>query len=191
MAIGAIDSSMANMQQMVQMSQASRAQRFERADSNGDGGIDKTELSGVTVHIEEMSGQSIDVEALISENDADNDGLLNEDEMEQAMTSLRESMPEPSFSGAPSMGGAPPMGGGPPMGGAPPMGEESGAASGVESDEEDSYSLLDIYASLTEEAEESESSIVDLLYNSNALASYSSVENAMVQIWGTKLDLES
>jgi len=51
---------------------------FEKIDSNGDGSIDKTELSS----FDEMVGRSGDVDQKISKLDADDDGLVSQEEFE-------------------------------------------------------------------------------------------------------------
>lgn len=49
---------------------------FDKIDSNGDGSIDKTELCS----FDEMTGRSGDVDQKISELDADDDGLVSQEE---------------------------------------------------------------------------------------------------------------
>lgn len=53
---------------------------FEKHDSNGDGLLDETELSSMAEKISEMTGQSVD--EIVSELDADEDGLVSEEEFE-------------------------------------------------------------------------------------------------------------
>ena len=65
-------------------------ERFKMDDTNGDGGIDKTELDAVVSKIQEKTGQTIDTESMISEYDEDGDGKLNQSEMENAMKPLME-----------------------------------------------------------------------------------------------------
>jgi Ca2+-binding EF-hand superfamily protein len=55
---------------------------FEKIDSNGDGELDKVELSSLAKKISEMTGQSVDVDQLISKLDGDKDGLVSEKEFE-------------------------------------------------------------------------------------------------------------
>ena len=55
---------------------------FEKIDSNGDGSLDKTELSSFADKVSEMTGQSVDVEQMISKLDADEDGLVSQEEFE-------------------------------------------------------------------------------------------------------------
>jgi hypothetical protein len=89
---------------------------FHRDDADGSGGIDQEELTALTDKLAEHTGTAIDAESLMAEFDADEDGALNEEEMQSAMASLREEMGPPP--GGP--GGPPPMGGPMATGGMPP-----------------------------------------------------------------------
>ncbi|RJO63481.1 MAG: EF-hand domain-containing protein [Myxococcales bacterium] len=82
----------------------SETEMFDRADKNGDGGIDKVELSEAASKISERSGETIDVEQLLTDYDQDENGVLNQDEMKKAMDSLRQKMGPPP--GPPPMEGA-------------------------------------------------------------------------------------
>ena len=73
----------------------SKEEAFKKADADGDGVINKTELDDVVLHIQEMSGESIDTEALLSEYDADGDGALDQTEMDKAMQSLMKNAKPP------------------------------------------------------------------------------------------------
>jgi len=55
---------------------------FEQLDSNGDGSLDKTELSSLADKISEMTGQSVNVDELVSKLDSDEDGLVSQEEFE-------------------------------------------------------------------------------------------------------------
>lgn len=57
------------------------AERFNELDTDGDGGLDTVELSEEAKKLAAMTGTDIDVEETITTYDADNDGLLNQDEM--------------------------------------------------------------------------------------------------------------
>ncbi len=172
MTISGIDSGMSGIAQMMQMQRPSQTERFQMADSNDDGSIDKVELSDITARMEEMSGKEIDEEALIAQFDSDSDGALNEDEMEAAMNSLRDSMPPPP------MGGQPPMGGPPPAGGA------------EESEEEEASTLLEMLNSLTEEDDE-ESSLLESWLTTNATNTYASIQSSLYGNGGAAVDVES
>lgn len=91
---------------------------FNRVDKDGSGGLDADELTAMTEKIAEHSGETIDVDSLIEDYDSDRDGVLNEEEMQSAMESLREEM------GPPPGGGRPPMGGPIADGGMQPNPEE-------------------------------------------------------------------
>ena len=55
---------------------------FEKLDSNGDGSLDKTEISSMAEKLSEMRGESVDAGQIISKLDSDGDGLVNEEEFE-------------------------------------------------------------------------------------------------------------
>ena len=55
---------------------------FEKLDSNGDGSLDKTEISSMAEKLSEMRGESVDADQIISKLDSDGDGLVNQEEFE-------------------------------------------------------------------------------------------------------------
>lgn len=82
-------------------------ERFNNADANGDGGLDKGEMQVVVGRISERSGQDISVDDIFSEFDADEDGVLSEQEAEAAMTQLKEEMGPEMMSRMGNMGSGP------------------------------------------------------------------------------------
>ena len=109
------------MQDMAEM----RQKMFEKADSNSDGTVDKTELQSLLEEMKNKGGdgeETMGVDDLFSALDANGDGGIDIDEMDQ----MKELMPPP-----------PP----PPGGHAPPK------PPGMEEDEEDSESLVDLLSS--------------------------------------------
>lgn len=79
-------------------------QMFNRVDKDGSGGIDKEELGTMAEKIAERTGNEIDVDSLIEEYDGDGDGVLNQDETQAAMESLREEMGPPPQPGGMNQG---------------------------------------------------------------------------------------
>ena len=77
------------------------AHMFQEIDTDGDGGINQTELTTMAEKFSEMSGQTIDVENALSTYDADGDGSLSQEEMK---TFMEENVPPPDFAqGMPGM----------------------------------------------------------------------------------------
>jgi Ca2+-binding EF-hand superfamily protein len=70
------------MMGMMHGMQRHRGNLFEKLDSNGDGVLDKTELSSFAEKISEMTGQSADVDQILAKLDADEDGLVSQEEFE-------------------------------------------------------------------------------------------------------------
>ena len=66
-------------------------QMFQKIDSDGSGGVDATELQTVLSKVAEKSGVSsgVDAQELLTQSDANSDGHLSSDELEQAMQTLR------------------------------------------------------------------------------------------------------
>ena len=88
-------SSMAQMQQMKGMQgmgRQNRGEQFSKLDTDKNGGIDQTELQTMTDQISSITGQQINVEDVSKTFDANNDGLLAQDEMQSMMSTLREKM---------------------------------------------------------------------------------------------------
>ncbi len=57
------------------------AQKFKDLDTDSNGGLDKTELSAMAKELSKMTGKTLNVDDSITTYDADNDGLLNQDEV--------------------------------------------------------------------------------------------------------------
>ena len=66
--------------------------KFAKLDTDGNGGIDTSELQTITDKISQRTGQAVSVEEVSATYDADNDGLLNQDETNTMMMELREKM---------------------------------------------------------------------------------------------------
>lgn len=71
------------------------AGRFEQLDTDGNGGIDQAELQTVADKIAGKTGQEINIEEVSVTYDANNDGLLGQDEMQTMMMEMREKMGGP------------------------------------------------------------------------------------------------
>ena len=87
--------SMAQMQQMKGtqgMGRQNRGERFNKLDTDKNGGIDQTELQTMTDQISSITGQQVNVEEVSKTFDANNDGLLAQDEMQSMMSALHEKM---------------------------------------------------------------------------------------------------
>jgi Ca2+-binding EF-hand superfamily protein len=63
-----------------------------KIDQNSDGSIDKSEMQALVDKLAEHSGQSISVDELFSQYDADADGTLSADEAKEALAYLFEQM---------------------------------------------------------------------------------------------------
>ena len=57
------------------------AQKFKELDTDGNGSLDKTELSAMAKELSSMTGKTLNVDDSITTYDADNDGLLSENEI--------------------------------------------------------------------------------------------------------------
>ena len=68
------------------------AEKFKELDTDGNGGLDKTELSALGKELAKMTGKTLDVDASITTYDANGDGLLSRQEMD---TMMRETMGPP------------------------------------------------------------------------------------------------
>jgi Ca2+-binding EF-hand superfamily protein len=136
---------------------------FQRDDTDGSGGIDQEELTALTDKLAERSGSTIDAESLMTEFDADEDGVLSEEEMKSAMGSVREEMGPPQGRG----GGQPPMGGPMAEGGMPP-----GGAS----------------AMYSENSVDTESDVVSQLLESLSESEEDEDEDDLTQQWLSALD---
>lgn len=88
--ISASSGSFAQMQGMQQ--RKGQGERFSQLDADKNGGLDQTELQTMTDKISEMTGQKLNVEDVTKAFDANNDGLLGQDEMQSMMMELRGTM---------------------------------------------------------------------------------------------------
>ena len=147
-------------------------EQFKKDDVNGDGGLDKTELQTVLDKISEMSGKdsSVSVDDLFNNFDSDGDGLLSQQETETAMAQLKEEM------------GPPPM---PPDMGKGAAAYENSASDGTESSvlamlknltEDEQESLLNTITGNSEEEDEENSNLVDMLKNALTNGSYTPLD---------------
>jgi len=74
------------------------AEKFQTLDTNGDGGLDRVELSDEAKKLSAMTGKTLDVDETISTYDVDEDGLLSQEEM---MTMIGDVLgPPPEQQGA-------------------------------------------------------------------------------------------
>jgi len=77
------------------------AEKFKSLDSDSNGTLDKTELSELAKELSQMIGKTLNVDSSITTYDADNDGMLNQSEMD---TMMRETLgPPPSGGQGPEM----------------------------------------------------------------------------------------
>lgn len=86
-----IDTSL--MQQM-------RENRFAKMDTNGDGKVDKAELSSFLDGMAQETGKSMDVDKIFAEVDTNNDGYISKDEdaaQEAKMQQMHQGPPESPF----------------------------------------------------------------------------------------------
>ncbi len=91
--ISSISSSLNFGSQMgVQSMQQFKEKMFSKIDSDGNGGIDKTEFSDLAKKMSEMSGSSQSVEDIFSTYDTDGDDSLSMDELDSFM---KDNAPQP------------------------------------------------------------------------------------------------
>ena len=88
--INASGNNFAQMQGMQQ--RKGQGMRFNQLDTDKNGGLDQTELQGMTDKISEMTGQKLSVEDVTKAYDANNDGLMAMNEMQSMMMELRGPM---------------------------------------------------------------------------------------------------
>lgn len=88
---GGMDTIMAQM--MSSSMQQGQDGLFSKVDSNGDGGVDKTEFSDLSKKISEHTGNAINVDDVFKTYDANSDGTLSKDELNKFM---QENAPAPS-----------------------------------------------------------------------------------------------
>ncbi len=88
--INGISASAGSFTQMQGMQQRKgMGERFNQLDADKNGGLDQTELQTMADKISEMTGQKLNVEEVTKTYDANNDGLLGQDEMQSMMMELR------------------------------------------------------------------------------------------------------
>lgn len=68
---------------------------FSRIDSNSDNSVDETELSSFLEDISTISGQSFNIDEVLSTYDTDGDGSLNKDELQSFMKENVQPPPPP------------------------------------------------------------------------------------------------
>lgn len=61
------------------------AQKFNEIDTDGNGGLDKVELSAMAKELAAKTGKTLDVDESISSYDSNSDGRLDQDEMDTMM----------------------------------------------------------------------------------------------------------
>lgn len=92
--ISGLSSIMSSMAVQGMQSKPDPAEKFKELDTDSNGGLDKIELSAMAMELSKMTGTTLNVDDSITTYDADNDGLLNQDEMG---TMMRETLgPPPS-----------------------------------------------------------------------------------------------
>jgi hypothetical protein len=87
---------------------------FNKADVNGDGGIDKSELTTMMANGPDGGKGTFDVDNVFAVGDANGDGTIDQTENENQLKKIGEEMQTRSAQG----GGKPPASGAPPSGGA-------------------------------------------------------------------------
>ena len=59
---------------------------FDETDTDGSGGLDQEELETLTEKLSEIKGEKIDVEEVLAAYDANEDGVLSEEEVNSFMS---------------------------------------------------------------------------------------------------------
>lgn len=80
------------MQMQGMQKRQGQGERFSKIDKDGNGGVDQVELQSMGDKISEITGQQIDVAEISETYDANNDGLLDQSEMQPMMMDLRDTM---------------------------------------------------------------------------------------------------
>lgn len=83
---------MGQMQMKGMGQRSSPAEKFSELDVDGNGAIDTKELAVLTDGIAAKTGEAINVEEASAAYDANNDGLLEQDEMQAMLTEMRGKM---------------------------------------------------------------------------------------------------
>ena len=90
------------MQMQGMQKRQGQAERFNKLDSDGNGTINQAELQTMGDKFSEITGQQINVAEVSDAHDANNDGLLDKNEMQSMMMELRGSMGGLQGGGPPS-----------------------------------------------------------------------------------------
>ena len=69
------------------------AQKFKELDTDSNGGLDKTELSVMAKELSKMTGKTLNVDDMMTTYDANNDGLMSQDEVG---TMMQQVLPPPN-----------------------------------------------------------------------------------------------
>lgn len=93
--ISGISSSYLNATMMQNAKKPSADEMFSKIDTDGDGSISEAELTAMQEDIAAQTGQTVDAVSYFSDYDADDDGLLAREEMDNLMATLHESMGPP------------------------------------------------------------------------------------------------
>ena len=159
--ISGVSSSMSSVYAQ-SMKRPSPAEMFKKIDTDGDGGINQTELNAMAKEMSAKSGQTIDFSETLSSYDSNSDSLLSQDEMGSMMMALRDSLGPPPQANAgtssadaaaayqANSGEPPRTGGGPPPSQGAPSSTQEGFNSldtngdGVVSQEELEAALSDL-----------------------------------------------
>jgi len=80
-------------------------EKFNSLDSDSNGSLDKTELSELAIELSKITSTTLDVDSAITTYDADQDGMLNSEEMD---TMMNEIMEPPQGDGDTAVTGPPP-----------------------------------------------------------------------------------
>ncbi len=81
------------------------AATFKELDTDGSGGLNKTELDNIASDFGKMTGRTFDAAKALSSYDADQDGELNQDEIDTMMQNLREDSAGPPPARPENLGG--------------------------------------------------------------------------------------
>ena len=90
------------MQMQGMQKRQGQAERFNKLDSDGNGTINQAELQTMGDKFSEITGQQMNVAEVSEAHDANNDGVLDKDEMQSMMMGVRGSMGGLQGGGAPS-----------------------------------------------------------------------------------------
>lgn len=83
--------------------------KFAKADGNGNGSVEKTELTALLAKASEKTGQSLDASTAFTTMDANSDGALDSNELQQGMEKLMPPRSTVDFAQSRSSGATHPM----------------------------------------------------------------------------------